>query len=266
MPSGVSLTIVTPDIEKLRVSLGNVFGRTPAGKQALAFTLKDALEKAVRPALAKLKQVTPRGPTENLFRAAESKVKPYPREGNAVAIIGYRRAGSGKSQSAAGGKVRVGPDRAFHQWWVENGTNDRTVGKFSNTPYQRTSPTKPFTRTRMGVQYTVQGKGVVHNVSGQNAYIASSFAKLGPFKFVKDAQGVKTDPAYPKAFFKKSSTPIILPGVPIGGVSGRPPVATAWSESQSEVTSVLRTELAAALERAIARAVGATTGTETGSF
>ena len=265
MPSGVSLTIVTPDIEKLRVSLRNVLGGTPAGKQALAFTLKDALEKAVRPALAKLQQVTPRGPTDNLYRAAMSKVKPYPRDGNAVAIIGYKRAGTGKSESAAGGKVRTGPDRAFHQWWVENGTNDRTVGKFSNTPYYRTSPTKPFTRTRMGVQYTVQGKGVVHKVSGQNAYIASSYKTLGEFKIVRNGQGVETNAAYPKAFFKKSSTPIILPGVPVGGVAGRPPVATAWAESQGEVTTILQSELAAALERAIARAVGATTA-ETGSF
>jgi len=265
MSSGISLKIVTPEIEKLRVSLRNVFGGTPPGLQALAFTLKDALEKAVRPALAKLEQVTPRGPTDNLFRAAMSKVKPYPREGNAVAIIGYKRAGTGKSESAAGGKVRSGPDRAFHQWWIEHGTAPRTIGHFSNTPYQRTSPTKPFIRTRMGVQSTVQGKGVVHTVSGQNAFIASSFNKLGPFKFNRNAVGVKTEPGYPKAFFKKSRDAIILPGVPVGGVAGRPPVATAWAESQGEVSAILQSELAAALERAIARAVGATT-IETGSF
>jgi hypothetical protein len=265
MAGGAVLKVVTPEIEKLRTSLRSLFGVTAPGLLALSHTLKDALEKAVVPALAKLKQVTPHGPTDNLFRATMSKVKAYPRYGNAVALIGYKRAGTGKSQSAAGGRTRSGPDRAFHQWWIEHGTNDRTVEKFSNTQYERTSPTAPFTRTRMGVQSTVQGKGVVHKVSGQNAYIASSFAKLGPFKFVSGSRGVTTDPAYPKAFFKKSSTPIVLPGVPVGGVAGRPPVATAWAESQGEVTAILQNELAAAFERAIARTVGATT-TETGSF
>jgi vanillate/3-O-methylgallate O-demethylase len=42
----------------------------------------------------------------------------------------------------------------------------------------------------MGQQEVVRGKGVVHTVKGQNAYIASSFKSLGPFvKFDHDFIG-----------------------------------------------------------------------------
>jgi hypothetical protein len=126
---------------------------------------------------------------------------------------------------------------------------------------------------RNGRQETVRGKGVVHWVSGQNAYIASSFNRLGPFKMVKQAGGaadggrVQTDPAYPKAFFKKSKTPITIPAMPEGGSAGRPPVQTAWDNTQAQVAEYLQRELSLTLGQAWAalrfRNEGSVTGTDT---
>jgi hypothetical protein len=160
--------------------------------------------------------------------------------------------------------------KADRQWWLEFGTKERRISKFSNEPYQRKSPTTPFVRVRNGRQETVRGKGVVHWVSGQNAYIASSFNRLGPFKMLKDTGGqgrVQTDPAYPRAFFRKSRQPIVIPAMPAGGESGRPPVQTAWDQTQAQVAEYLQRELSLTLGQAWAalrfRDAGSVSGTDT---
>lgn len=222
------------------------------GKEKKAQILKAALTKAIEPAFQRLKQITPVGPTGNLKMAITKKVAIYPQDGNAVGIVGFKRAGLSDSVSAAGGTVRAGPDRAFHQWWLEQGTQPRIVAKFSNKPYGR-----------RGHLRRVPGKPAVdvrpHMVSGQNAYIASSFNKLGPFKMQatprvprgEEGQRVQTDPAYPRAFFKKSKNPIVIPPMTPGGRAGRPPVETAFRESQQAVAEILQRELRITLEEAI---------------
>ena len=182
------------------------------------------------------------------------KIVKYKNSGVAVGLIGYNRAGVGKSSSAAGGTVQAGPDRAFHQWWLEYGTNQRVVAKLSNKPYQR----KAHQRTmKSGKVASIKA----HQVSGQNAYIASSYNKLGPFTMAKGADGrVQTDPAYPKAFFRKSKTPIVIPAMNPGG-SGEPPVQKTWREYQGKVAERLTSEMRISLERA----VEALTYTSTGS-
>jgi hypothetical protein len=202
--------------------------RSLGDKRFTAVALKDALQKAILPAEARLRELTPVGPTGNLRAAVMSLAKAYTKSGNAVGLIGYRATGNRGSESAAGGKVRVSSgnagDRAYHQWLIEYGTRPRVVSKLSNTPYQRKSPTVPFVRTRRGIQEVVRGKGVVHTVSGQNAYIASSYKTLGPFQMVKiRGGGFATDPPTPGAFFKKSASPIVIPPTPEGGVAGQPP-------------------------------------------
>jgi hypothetical protein len=262
--AGAQITVEFPELEKLREGI-----RSLGDKAAAAELLGDALYKAVYPAFLRLGEVTPIGPTRNLRRAASIKVKTYPRNGGAVALIGYQRAGAGASRSAQGGTVEAGPDRAFHQWWLEFGTKDRVVSKFSNKPYQRKSPTTPFKRIRMGREETVRGKGVVHWVSGQNAYIASSFNRLGPFKFVRsqsDRKSVQTDPAYPKAFFKKSKTPITINAVEPGGVAGLPPVQTAWNQTKGQVAERLTRELQISLEAAVRALTFTDTGSITGAL
>jgi len=245
---GIELSIETLNLTELGEKLSQVL--TPARK---ADIVTKAMKKVVPVVESRLRTLTPVGPTGNLKAAVNSKVVTYVQSGNAVGVVGYNRAGKARSTSAAGGRVRRGPDRAFHQWWLEDGTNDRIISKLSNTPYARKGHTR---RTKSGTTTTVRP----HQVSGQNAYIASSFRRLGPYKFVpterrESGQRVQTDPAYPNAFFKKSSQPIRIDGMSPGGRAGRAPLATAWSETQSTAAEILQRELRIALESALAEFV-----------
>lgn len=253
----IKITIDQQELRNMQQALGDLF---PKSDQARV--LGAIMRKAVKPALEKLREVTPVGPTGNLKRAATSKVVTYSKDGVAVGLIGYKRSGREGAQSAGGGTVRTGPDRAFHQWWLEQGTQQRVVAKFSNKPYGR-----------RGHLRRIPGKPAVdvrpHMVSGQNAYIASSFNRLGPFKMQPttrvprgtEGQRVQTDPAYPRAFFKKSKNPIVIPPMLAGGLAGRPPVETAFRESQQAVAEILQRELRLTLEQAIATITRSSQGT-----
>lgn len=258
--AGIRISANFPELKGLGDSI-----RALGDKKFTAQALKDALEKAIFPAYRRLREVSPVGPTGNLKAAATYLAKAYPKDGSAVGLIGYKRSAREEASSAQGGAVKAGPDRAFHQWWIEYGTQPRIVAKFSNKTYQRKSPTTPFTRVRNGKQETVNGRGVMHDVRGQNAYIASSFNKLGPFTFKKGTRGVvQTDPAYPRAFFKKSRTPIQIPAVRPGGNAGLPPVRTAFDQTQAQVAFILTQELRITLQRALDTLTIRDTGTISG--
>lgn len=265
--AGVQININNEELRGIRDKLAAFF----PNKQA-ADVIGDAVRKAIQPMTRRLREITPVGPTGNLKRAVTSKVVKYKQSGVAVGIVGYTRAGQSGSASAAGGSVRVGKDRAFHQWLLEFGTKRRVLTQISNKPYQRKSPTTPFTRVRMGKQETVRGKGVVHWVSGQNAVIASSFNRLGPFQVVKNKgnpSAVQTDPNYPAAFFKKAKKgqPLIIEASPAGGVKGIPPVQTAFDQTQGEIAAILQRELSLSLSQAWSslryRDLGSVSGTDT---
>jgi hypothetical protein len=246
---GIALTAELQGLKELRDGLGKVY-TNPKKAEILA----EAIEKALEPARLRLRETTPLGPTGNLRRAIAVEVRQYPLDGNAVGLLGYKRSGREPSGSAAGGKVRAGPDRAFHQWWLEEGTAQRRVAdRFSNTPYMRRSHTRV---TRSGVATQVAAHMVEQ---GQGGYIASSYNKLGAFKFEptpRPARGqtghrVQTSPAYPGAFFKKSKTPIVINPMPIGGSTGRPPLQTAWDQTKATVAEYLSRELRIALSDAL---------------
>ena len=265
--AGVQININSEELRGLRDRLREFLPPRQASD-----VIGDAVRKAIQPMTRRLREITPVGPTGNLKRAVTSKVVKYAQSGVAVGIVGYTRAGESGSASAAGGSVRVGKDRAFHQWLLEFGTKRRVLTKISNKPYQRKSPTVPFTRVRMGQQETVRGKGVVHWVSGQNAVIASSFNRLGPFQTVKNKgnpSAVQTDPNYPAAFFKKAKKgqPLIIEASPAGGVRGIPPVQTAFDQTQGEVAAILQRELGLSLGEAWSalrfRNTGSVSGTDT---
>lgn len=220
--------------------------REAYSKPETARILGEALRDVCFRVELRLREVTPEGPTGNLRRAIDSKVVEYPLDGNAVGLVGFRRAGRGRSQSAAGGTVRRGPDRAFHQYWLEEGTNDRVVDTLSRSPYLRKSHRRV---TRSGTVTQVADHTVIR---GQGGYIASSFKRLGPFEFSRTERGtipqrVQTQPGYPSAFFKKSKTPIRIPPMPVGGSTGRPPLKTAWDNKRAEVSEVLTRRLSEAL-------------------
>jgi hypothetical protein len=262
---GIQISLNSDEFRSLREQLGR-FLLPPQATSVIAA----ALRKAIAPAVVRLRELTPVGPTGNLKRAVSSKVIEYKNDGVAVALAGYTRAGRQPSGSAAGGSVRSGKDRAYHQWWLEYGTDERKVDKFSSTPYMRRSPTRPYVRTRLGRQETVRGTGVMHVVKGQNAYIASSFNKLGPFKIAKPEGGgaaFETDPPYPRAFFKKKKDPITIRPTPAGGIARKSPVNTTFLETQDQMASILERELSLSIAEAWAalrfRGTGTVTGTDT---
>ena len=193
-----------------------------------------SLRKAMKPALERLKTNTPVGPTGNLRRAVAFVARKYPQDGRAVGLVGYIASGSGKSESAAGGSVRKGKDRAFHQGWLEFGTKERMISKKAAKGYMRVSK-----------------NGVMHEVKQQGGYIASSFRRLGPFSIVSSAGGrVQTKPKYTKAFFMKSSQPIRIAPMPLGGSTGKPPVKSSYEETKSQMQTNLAKELGIAIESA----------------
>jgi hypothetical protein len=255
--AGITITAEIAGLEELQKDLGAIF--KPEQKAKI---IEDAMKKALAPALERLKANTPVGPTGNLFRAATIKVVPYRRDGNAAGLLGYTRADREKSQSAQGGKRRRGKDLAYHQYWLEEGTDDSTINKLSNTPYVRKSHVR---RNRSGSVTTVKA----HDVSGQNAYYASSFNQLGPFKLKPTQrprrgggkQEVQTDPASPQAFFKRSATPITIKGMRAGGRSGQPPLKTTWDQTSTTVAEILQRELRISLERALDTLTRSATGT-----
>lgn len=240
----IELSAEVQGLRELRDKLGTVLANDKKSE-----VLKKALEKAIQPVVAALNRTTPLGPTGNLRRAIDSKVVSYPADGNAVGVVGFRRAGRERSVVAlAGGSVRAGADRGFHQYWLEEGTGQRHVFTPANKPYTR----KAHTRTmKSGTVAQVQ----THEVARQGGYIASSFRKLGKFQFEPTprvprggkGQEVKTNPAYQQAFFRKSSTPITIPAMRPGG-RGSPPLKTAFDLTRSTVAEILSRELRLALE------------------
>lgn len=204
-----TIRIEGPDLFEIR----EAFRGMPKNIQARV--IGAGLRRAAKPGQDALKKTTPRtGPTGNLYRAIRTIVKRYPRDGAAVAVVGYVKAGSGKSKSAGGGTVKKGPDRAFHQFWLEFGTDDRYT----------------WTRARRG------------------GFIASSYSRLGPFKIRTPKQGknagkMKTTPAYPKAFFKKSTLPVYL-----RSTGAQHPVREAFNMSKAAIAANLNSEMRKALE------------------
>jgi len=103
--------------------LQQAFKELPKGLRAT--TQAAAVRRAMLPCVAALKQNTARGPTGNLQRSVAIKSIRYNSTGTGVAVVGFTKAGTGKSKPAARGKVRKGKDRAFHQFWIEFGIVDR---------------------------------------------------------------------------------------------------------------------------------------------
>lgn len=242
--AGIKLDFDDAQLEGLRQSLRDLFA-----PKELAPILSEVLEKAIWPAYLRLREVAPVGPTGSLRRAVNHKVKAYKKSGNAVGLVGFNQSGTGDAQEMTAGGVKIGPDRAYHQWWLENGTKRREVTKFSNTPYTR--------RSKLGR---------VHQVSGQNTIIASSQAKYGQFRIIKNPDGsLKTEsPNYPSSFFKKAKKGekvLVIEPSPKGGIDNQPPVATAWRQSQAQVAFILQQELRISLEKALSTLVFRTNGT-----
>lgn len=220
MADGIDIKVEFPELRQLKKAFEQ-FRPSLASKHIGA-----AIRRSLKPGLTALRGNVSRGPTGNLARAITSKVKRYA-SGNAVGLVGFEAAGWRKSQSAGGGTIKKGKDRAFHAGFVEFGTKERMVKTSSR---------------RAG------------------ASVASSFRELGPFKIARIAKRgkyagavrVNTTPKYPKAFFKKApkGQVLILPPMPIGGKKGQPPVKAAYRESVATMRVQLAKEMTLALLKA----------------
>lgn len=220
MSSGIDMKVEFPELKELQKAFRQ-FRPSLAKKHMGA-----AIRRSLSPGLKALKANVSRGPTGNLARAVSSKVKTYV-SGNAVGLVGFIAAGSGKAKSAGGGKVQKGKDRAYHAGFLEFGTKERFIK----------------TSSRRG-----------------GASIASSFRTLGPFKVARVAKRgkfagvvrVNTSPKYPKAFFKKGARGELLSvrAMPIGGKKGNPPVRSAYAQSIGQMRSQLAIEMTNSLLKA----------------
>jgi hypothetical protein len=209
----VAMEVSFPELLRLKKAFEN-FRPSLARKH-----LGAAIRRSLAPGVSALKSTTPKGPTGNLRRAIASKVKTY-RTGNAVGLVGYTAAGSGKSKSA-GGTVKKGKDRAYHMGFLEFGTKDRrTKGPIASS-FKRLGP------------FTIK-----------------PVAKRGQFAGVAR---IRTSPAYPKAFFKRApkGQGVFLSSMPIGGSSGQPPVRTAYQRALPEIRALLPIQMTNSLQKAM---------------
>jgi hypothetical protein len=222
---GVFLGVDFPEMAALRSAF-----RDLPGKLAAKY-IGSALRRTLAPAESKLKANVGKinRVTGNLKRAIAIKIKRYPKSGNAVGLLGFVAAGSGKSAQYSSGSVRTGKDRAFHAGFLEFGTKERTI------------------------------KGTSRRAG---ASVASSFKTRGKFKIAKTATrgptagfvSVRTTPPYPKAFFKKAGKGETLKTgqTSVGGPKlGVPPIKDAYQRSLGTMRSLLAQEMARSLQSAI---------------
>jgi hypothetical protein len=132
-----------PDMADLRQGFADL------PKNLSARTQGAAIGRAIKPAVAKLKETTPKGPTGNLRRAVVLKTKRYPKSGVGVAMVGYQRPDSVK-------KIPKGKrkDLSYHQFLVEYGTKPRVTKSGQNRG--RSTARRPVQMAWASVKATVQ--------------------------------------------------------------------------------------------------------------
>ena len=200
-----------PEMHELRQQLRR-FPSNIAAKH-----LGAALRKASKPGLAALRaevRSNQKGPTGNLRRSIATKVKTYKKSGNAVALVGFTKAGTGKT-APTGGSVQKGKDRAFHAGFLEFGTNPRYTKKSIASSFNRLGPFK-----------------------------IKPIAKRG--KFAGQAR-VQTTPKLPKAFFKRAPAG---QKVYLGRTQPEKPIATSFRKSVGSIRSELKAGMSTAIHKA----------------
>ena len=174
--------------------------------------------------------------TGNLRRAVATKMKVYKNNRWGlpvpVAVVGYRRSGTGDSKKVPGGKIQIGNDRAFHSHLVEFGTKRRFPGKSKKAKSVRLSIN--------GFRQTLVMRSK-ERVDPNQWYVMSSYNSSGPFKTSKNG----TQPAYPQAFIAK-----IDPQVGLGQMPALHPLSRAFHSSRSTMENVLRAQLLAGINKA----------------
>ena len=126
MARPVGMTFEFPDLP----GLAEQFRKLP--KSLASASIGAGVKRAMKPAQAALKRITPVGPTGNLKRGVTTKAKRYPKSGAAVAIVGYRKAGTSKPPKEGTKRRNKGNDKTYHQFLVEYGSKQRFTKKGAN--------------------------------------------------------------------------------------------------------------------------------------
>lgn len=175
--------------------------------------------------------------TGNLARAVAMKTRVYTRNRQnlpvPIAVVGYRRSGTGDSKKVPGGKIQIGNDRAFHSHLVEFGTKRRLPGKSRKIKSVRASVG--------GYKQTIVLRKKEH-VNQNRRYVMSSYNTSGPFKTSK---GGRTQPPYPFAFIAK-----VDPQRGLGAMPAFHPLQKAFDSSKGTMQNVLLAQMRVAVENA----------------
>lgn len=123
MARPVGMTFEFPDLP----GLAEQFRQLP--KSLASAAIGAGVKRAMKPAQDALKQITPVGPTGNLKRGVATKAKRYPKTGAAVAVVGYRKAGSKGPPKESVKRRNKAADKTQHQFLVEYGSKQRFTKK-----------------------------------------------------------------------------------------------------------------------------------------
>jgi HK97 gp10 family phage protein len=204
----IELSLEFPELTELRAQ----FKALPTN--IAAKHLGASLRKAMAPGVVALKRNTPKGPTGNLRKSIKLKIKPYPKNGNAVGLVGYD---IGKGS------------KGFHQGFLEFGTKERrTKKRFASS----------WKRSLLNNTGSLAGFQILNPKRGRNAGKLVTNPKP-PKAFFKSA---------------KAGQQVDLGRMPIGGRTGVAPVKTSFSQARPAMVSILQAELGTRLEKALADA------------
>jgi hypothetical protein len=120
------MTLEFPDLP----GLAEQFRQLP--KSLASAAIGAGVKRAMKPAQEELKRQTPVGPTGNLKRGIATKAKRYPKTGSAVAIVGYRKSGTGKPPKEGTKRRNKASDKTQHQFLVEYGSKLRVTKDGAN--------------------------------------------------------------------------------------------------------------------------------------
>jgi hypothetical protein len=115
------MTLEFPDLP----GLAEQFRQLP--KSLASAAIGAGVKRALKPAQEELKRQTPVGPTGNLKRGIATKAKRYPKTGSAVAIVGFRKSGTGKPPKEGTKRRNKASDKTQHQFLVEYGSKPRVT-------------------------------------------------------------------------------------------------------------------------------------------
>lgn len=121
-----AMTLEFPDLP----GLAEQFRQLP--KSLASAAIGAGVKRALKPAEKELKRQTPVGPTGNLKSGIATKAKRYPKTGAAVAIVGYRKAGTGKPPKEGTKRRNKASDKTQHQFLVEYGSKPRVTKSGAN--------------------------------------------------------------------------------------------------------------------------------------